>query len=417
MKMLLKNVFHNGKERNITIAEGKIAKIDLADNDNDKNAEVIDCRGKAILPSFANTHTHASMMFLRGIGEDKELFAWLNEDVWPREKKLNPELVYAMSRFAVLEMIKTGTTFFSDMYFYVDETVRAVQEMGVRAAISYVGMDFSDKDKTRSETEAMERFLAVKPPSERIVKVGGCHSVYTASEAMFAAAKELCEKYGAYIHIHASETEKEVADCLKEFGCRPVELLYKRGMLGKKTVLAHCVHLSYDEIKIMADTGTVVAHCPASNMKLNSGRMPWQKYLDAGLRLTIGTDGVSSNNSLSMMTEMKIAALSAKSISNDFAAGRTTDIFKAATANGFAAFGYNAGKIEEGAAADFILVDMRNPLLMPNHNMVSNMIYSADSSCITDVFCDGKRLMADGHVKDEEEIISGFAKAVTILGA
>ncbi len=415
--MLLKNIFHNGKELDILIDDGKIAKIGFDGTGETDVGEVIDCRGKAILPSFANTHTHASMMFLRGIGEDKELFAWLNQDIWPREKKLNPELVYALSRFAILEMIKTGTTFFSDMYFYVDETVRAVQEMGVRAAISYVGMDFSDKNKTISETETMERFLSAKPPSERIVKAGGCHSVYTASEAMFAAAKDLCDKYGAYVHIHASETEKEVADCLNEFGCRPVELLYKRGMLGKKTVLAHCVHLSDAEIKIMADTGTVVAHCPASNMKLNSGRMPWQKYADAGLRLTIGTDGVSSNNSLSMITEMKIAALSAKSISNDFAAGRTVDVFKAATVNGFETFGFNAGKIEEGADADFILVDTRNPLLMPSYNMVSNMIYSADSSCITDVFCAGRRLMADGHVKDEDEIIAGFAKATALLDA
>ena len=412
--MLLKNVFHNGKETNVVLADGKITKIG---GDVDKNAEAIDCRGKAILPSFANTHTHASMMFLRGIGEDKDLFDWLNQDIWPREKKLNPEMVYALSRFAVLEMIKTGTTFFSDMYFYVDETVRAVREMGVRAAISYVGMDFSDKNKTRSETEAMERFLSVKSPSERIVKAGGCHSVYTASESMFTTARELCEKYDAYIHIHASETEKEVSDCMNEFGCRPVELLHRRGMLGQKTVLAHCVHLSDNEIKIMADTGTTIAHCPASNMKLNSGQMPWQKYLDAGLRLTIGTDGASSNNSLSMLAEMKIAALSAKSVSKDIYAGKTDDVFAAATVNGFKTFGFNAGKIEEGCAADFILVDMNNPLLMPNHNMVSNMIYAADSSCITDVFCAGRRLMVDGHVKDEDEIIVGFKKAVSALGA
>ena len=204
---------------------------------------------------------------------------------------------------------------------------------------------------------------------------------------------------------------------MQKFGCRPVELLYKWGVMGENILFAHAVHLNDDEIQLVKKTGTTLAHCPTSNLKLGSGQMPLQKYLNAGLKLTLGTDSVASNNSLSMISEMKLAALSAKNKADSVLAGKVEDIFKIATQNGFKAFGIKAGAIKEGNLADFILVDMNNQFLLPNNNLKSNMIYAADSSCITDVFCDGKPVMRNKAVPNEAEIISEFKRVCADLSA
>lgn len=410
---LLKKVLLNGKEQDILINGNQICRID-DDIENDE-AEVIVCQNKAILPSFCNTHTHASMMFLRGIGEDKELFSWLNEDIWPREAKLTPEMIYHLSRFALLEMIKTGTTLFADMYFYPQETIRAVQDMGIRGAVSFLGMDFFDASKAQIQAAEMETFLNQKVPSDRIIKGLSCHAIYTTSKSLFLKAKELATKYNTFLHIHSSETNQEINDCLKAHHCRPVQLLRQWGVLGGQTVLAHCLHLDEDEIRTLAETKTVIAHCPSSAFKLNSGQMDLQKYLDAGIKVTLGTDGVSSNNSLSMLWEMKLAALSAKNKANNISAGKVNDIFQIATRNGFEAFGLNAGEIAVGKLADFILVDLNNVFLMPNHNLISNMIYAADSSCITDVFCNGVPVMRNRIIPNETEIKDHFNQIVSFF--
>ena len=410
---LLKKVLLNGKEQDILINGNQICRID-DDIENDE-AEVILCQNKAILPSFCNTHTHASMMFLRGIGEDKELFSWLNEDIWPREAKLTPEMIYHLSRFALLEMIKTGTTLFADMYFYPQETIRAVQDMGIRGAVSFLGMDFFDASKAQIQAAEMETFLNQKAPSDRIIKGLSCHAIYTTSKSLFLKAKELATKYNTFLHIHSSETNQEINDCLKAHHCRPVQLLRQWGVLGGQTVLAHCLHLDEDEIRTLAETKTVIAHCPSSAFKLNSGQMDLQKYLDAGIKVTLGTDGVSSNNSLSMLWEMKLAALSAKNKANNISAGKVNDIFQIATRNGFEAFGLNAGEITVGKLADFILVDLNNVFLMPNHNLISNMIYAADSSCITDVFCNGVPVMRNRIIPNETEIKDHFNQIVSFF--
>ena len=411
--ILLKNVFLNSNICDILIDGNKIAKI--TDNLNTSADEIIDCRDKAILPSFCNTHTHASMMFLRGIGEDKNLFDWLNQDIFPREAKLKPEHIYPLSRYALLEMIKTGTTCFTDMYFYVPETLRAVQNMGIRTVLPYLGMDFFDDKNTEKHIKEVLQYLKAPSPNSRIKKALCCHSVYTCSQRLIQEFSNLAKKYDTYLQIHVSETQKEVEDCVRKFDCRPAELLYKWGIMGPKTLFAHAVHLNDDEIQLVKKTGTVLGHCPTSNLKLGSGQMPLQKYLDAGLKVTLGTDGVSSNNSLSMISEMKMATLSAKNKADSVLAATVDDIFRIATKNGFEAFGINAGEIKEGKLADFILVDMNNQFLLPNNNLKSNMIYAADSSCITDVFCDGIPLMRNRKVPHESEIISGFKQVCSDL--
>lgn len=411
--ILLQNVFLNNKVCDILIEENKISKI--ADKIDTPADEVIDCTDKAILPPFCNTHTHTSMMFLRGIGEDKELFDWLNQDIFPREAKLKPEHIYPLSRYAILEMIKTGTTCFTDMYFYIFGTLKAVQEMGIRVVLPYLGMDFFDDKNTEKHIKEAIQYLDVPSPCSRIKKAICCHSIYTCSQQLIQKFLQLAKKYNTYLQIHVSETQKEVNDCIQKFGCRPVELLYKWGFMGPQVLFAHAVHLNDNEIRLVKETGTVLAHCPTSNLKLGSGQMPLQKYLDAGVKVTLGTDGVSSNNSLSMISEMKLAALSAKNKANSVSVGRVDDIFHIATKNGFDAFGIDAGEIKEGKLADFILVDMNNQFLLPNNNLISNMIYAADSSCITDVFCDGKPVMRNKVIPHEDEIIADFKRVCADL--
>jgi 5-methylthioadenosine/S-adenosylhomocysteine deaminase len=355
-------------------------------------------------------HTHASMMFLRGVGEDKELFSWLSQNIWPKEAQLTGEMIYYISRFAILEMIKTGTTFFCDMYFHCNETLRAVDEMGIRAHISELAMDFFDEEQTQLQKESLLKFISQESKSDLITKGISCHSVYTTSKELLKFAQELAQKHDTFLHIHASETKKEVVDCVDQYKLRPIELLNSLNILGEKTILAHGVHLTNNELNLIAKSNTTIAHCPISNLKLNSGQMNLQQYLNKGINVALATDGVASNNSLSMIDEMKVAALSAKNKANDTTCGKVADIFKMATENGAKAFNINAGEIKEGKLADFILVDLNNPLLIPNTNLLSNMIYSADSSCITDVFCNGKQLMKNKIIKDEEEIIRHFKK-------
>ena len=405
----------NDKTRDILIDKNKIAEI--SDRINTSADEVIDCTDKAVLPSFCNTHTHAGMMFLRGIGEDKNLFDWLNQDIFPKEAKIKPEHLYPLSRYALLEMIKTGTTCFTDMYFEVPGTIRAVKEMGLRSVIPYPGMDFFDEKETEARIRRATRYLEEPSENSRIKKALFCHSVYTCSQKLICGFSDLAKKYDTYLQIHVSETQKEVDDCIRKFGCRPVELLYKWGIMGPKTLFAHAVHLNDDEIRLVKKTGTVLAHCPSSNLKLGSGQMNLQKYLDEGLKITLGTDGVSSNNSLSMISEMKTAALSAKNKAGSVLAGKVDDIFQIATKNGFNAFGIDAGEIKEGRLADFILVDRNNQFLLPNNNLKSNMIYAADSSCITDVFCDGKPIMRNRTIPHESEIVSDFKRVCCDLAS
>jgi len=413
--ILLQNVFLNNKVCDILIDKNKIAKI--SDKISIQADEVIDCTDKAILPSFCNTHTHASMMFLRGIGEDKTLYDWLNKEMFPREAKLKPEHMYSLSRYAVLEMIKTGTTCFVDMYFHVSGTVKAVQDMGIRAVIPYLGMDFFDDKNTETAICKAIQYLEEPLRDVKIKKALCCHSIYTCSQKLIQKFSELVKQYNTCLQIHVSETQKEVDDCIQKFGCRPVELLYAWGIMGPNTLFAHSVHFNDDELQLVKKTGTTLAHCPTSNLKLGSGQMPLQKYLNAGVKLTLGTDSVASNNSLSMISEMKLAALSAKNQADSVLTGKVDDIFKIATQNGFEAFGIKAGEIKEGNLADFILVDMNNQFLLPNNNLKSNMIYAADSSCITDVFCDGRPIMRNKVVPNEAEIISEFKRVCTDLSA
>ena len=404
MSVLLKNVTLNRQKTDVFIQENIFQKIEP--NQNVSADQVIDCQNLAILPAFYNNHTHAPMTIFRGISDDKNLFDWLNNDIWPREAKLNDQMIYTATKFAVLEMIKTGTVFFSDMYFGMKPMMQAVADMGIRSALSYGALDLFDADKRKQEIQCIRDFFELPNPApELIQKTLSIHAVYTVSDELIRFNVDMAKQYDTRLHIHACETKKEVDDCWCEHGCSPIQYLDKLGALSEKTILAHSVWLDDKDIDILAEKGVWLCTNPSSNYKLNSGVFMLQKLLDKGCRITLGTDGAASNNALNMMSEMKLCALSGKIQSNNPTAANANDVFKIATQNGADAFGLNGGKIEEGKLADCILVDLNNHFLTPDYNLISNMVYAADSSCIDTVICNGKILMQNHHVPGEEELI------------
>ncbi len=383
--LLIKNVLLDGEKKTLLCRDGRFVSLDAAPGA--EAARVIDAEGLAILPAFYNTHTHAAMTLMRGYGDDRPLHEWLEQWVWPYEDSLGAKDIRRGSEIAIREMISTGTVFFNDMYFFIDETIDLVKASGMRAAIGVTLMDNHPK-ALRDEKSALVRAWK---DSERLLLTVAPHSVYTASKDTLQEAANLARENGRKIHIHISETAKEVKECLAKTGMTPVRYLDSLGLLGPDVIAAHCVHVDKEEWDILAERGVTVSHCPCSNMKLGSGRFPYELAIASGARITLGTDGCSSNNNLDMREEMKTAALLAK-VTGDAALLSASQVLKWATRNGAEAFGYDAGEIARGRLADAILVDLGNPKMNPCHNLISNWVYAADSSCIKYVICNGKVL-------------------------
>lgn len=406
MSILIKNILHNNQRVDVYIKDNVFSSIgDCSDCRADK---IIDGSNKAIIPAFYNTHNHAAMSILRGYSDDKPLFEWLQKDIWPIEDKLTPDDIYIASRLAILEMIKSGTVFFADMYFFGEQTMRAVAEMGIRAAISRVEMDLFNPETTALKKKDTDDFLSYPNPCpERIIKCLSCHAVYTVSDELFKYAQKVAAENDMYVQIHVSETAQENEECLQKCGMSPIAKLDSLGILGPKTILAHAVHLSEQDIEIIKKRGAVISTNPTSNIKLNSGLFMFEKlYSQIPAQITLGTDGACSNNNLSMIESIKLCSFAAKIQADSALAGKADDVFKIATVNGAKAFGLNAGKIELGCLADCLLVDLDNPFLVPNYNLISNLVYAADSSCICDVICNGRLVMENRIVPGEQNIIS-----------
>ena len=386
MSLLIKNVLLDGSPRNILVRDGRFECLDAAEGAVAE--QILDGTGTAILPAFYNTHTHAAMTLLRGYGDDNPLHVWLEEYVWPYENKLGPEDIRRGSDMAVREMVSTGTVFFSDMYFDIDETMASVKEGGIRAAIGVTVMENHPKVLQEEKADRVRRWH----DSESLLLTVAPHAVYTVGRETLIKAARLARDNGRKLHIHLSETSKEVQDCLARTGMTPVRYLDSIGFLGPDVIAAHCVHVDKEEWDILAGRGVTVSHCPCSNMKLGSGRFPYELAIASGVRVTLGTDGASSNNNLDMREEMKMAALLAK-VTGDAALLNARQVLDLATRNGAEAFGLDAGVIAEGKLADAILVSMDDPRMQPCHNLVSNWVYSADSSCIKHVICNGRILL------------------------
>jgi 5-methylthioadenosine/S-adenosylhomocysteine deaminase len=405
MSILLKQVQHEEQTVDVLIDGNRIKMI--GDCSGQTAETVLDGRNKAILPTFHNAHTHAAMAYMRSYADDLELFTWLNDHVWPLESKVTEADVYDGARLACLEMIKSGTTFFNDMYWFWHGTAHAVDEMGLRAALSAVFIDFDDPVKAKAQMEQNEHLFTERTRySDRVIFQLGPHAIYTVSEKSLRWCKEFADEHGLMIHIHLSETQKEVADCIAKHGMRPADYLDSIGFLGPNVAAAHCIWLEKSEMDLLAERGVKALHCPSSNMKLASGKFRFTDAVNAGMQVAIGTDGSASNNCLDMGSEIKMAALLEKHFTGNTTVLNAQTAWHAGTRACAEFYGLNSGIIAEGALADCMLVDLNNERLVPGHHLIADMVYSADSSCIDTVICNGKILMQDRRVEGEEEIIA-----------
>lgn len=387
-RLLLKGVLHGGRTRNILI-EGKRFK-DMDAPAEVADARVMDAAGLAVLPALYNTHTHAAMTLLRGYADDMALHTWLQDYIWPFEDKLTPQDVRRGSEIAVREMLQSGSVFFNDMYFDIEETIDVVNRLGTRAAIGITVMENHSKAVTEEKKEFVRQWH--DPTGGRIRLVMAPHAIYTVGEKKLRDCAAFARENGMLLHIHLSETLKEEEDCLREHGTTPVRYLDSIGFLGPDVIAAHCVHVDDGEAAILAERGVTVSHCPCSNMKLSSGVFPYRRMMQAGCRITLGTDGASSGNNLDLREAMKFAALLAKT-GGDPELLPAGEVLRWATEAGAEAFGIDAGTVAPGRLADCLLIDLSDIRMQPCHSLVSNFVYAADSRCIRHVLCDGKMVL------------------------
>ncbi|MDL5363519.1 amidohydrolase [Halalkalicoccus sp. NIPERK01] len=376
--------------------------------------ERLDAAGSLVIPGLVNAHGHAAMTLLRGYADDKPLDAWLQEDIWPAEAELTPEDVRAGAELGIVEMIKSGTTAFADMYFEVPEIAAAVEESGTRARLGHgivtVGKD--DEDARADVEESIEVAREFDGTGEKRISTAVMpHSLTTVSEEHLARAVEGAREAGVPVHFHANETREEVDPIVEEREMRPLEYAAELGLLSEEDFLAHGVHLDGREIELLAETGMGVVHCPASNMKLASGMAPVQAMLDAGVTVGLGTDGAASNNDLDPFDEMRDAAMVGKLAASDASAVPAEAVVEMATTGSAEAIGIRSGKIEAGANADLAVVDFEKPHLTPAHDPVSHLAYAVRGSDVRHTVCDGEVLMRDREVLTlDEKRVRGTAE-------
>jgi 5-methylthioadenosine/S-adenosylhomocysteine deaminase len=377
----------------------------------DKTDLVIDGRRKAVIPGLMNCHTHAAMTLFRSYADDMKLHEWLETKIWPLEAKLDGEAVYWGTKLACLEMLKSGTTFFADMYFYCEDIARAVSDMGIRACISSAFFDFFDPGILEENMKRVEKELSTLEKYEMVIPSVGPHAVYTVSLEGLKRAAELANERNIPVHFHLAETEREVLDFRKKHGKGIIQVLDEIGFLSPRLIAAHSVWLDDSEIQLLAKRGVNAVHCPASNMKLCVGKaINFTAMKEAGLNVCLGTDGAASNNNLDILEEMKFAALLQKFFYNDPTLMKADEVFAMATVNAARAFRLRAGMIKEGYLADLVIVDLRKSFMSPDHSLVSNLVYSASSECVDTVIVGGKIIVQNGVFPDEERIIEKASK-------
>lgn len=393
------------KNGNIYIENEKIKKItsDKIDFSYDKK---IDGKNYLAMPGFVNAHTHVGMSLFRNFSDDVELMTWLNEKIWPLEDKLIEEDVYWASLLSYAEMIMTGTTSFADMYYFEDQTIKALEKSKMRAQISR-GLTLEDKNYKKIE-ENIELFKKYDNSQNGRINIAfGPHAVYTTDKNYLKEINKYAKKYKMPIHIHLSETKTENTDCMKRFNQSPTEVFEECGIFENKTIAAHGVYLSDKDLDILSKYDVSVVHNPSSNLKLSSGFLDCTRVINKKINLAMGTDSSASNNNLSMIKEISLTSLVSKY--NNPQNLKAYDVLKMATINGAKALGLDdkIGSLEEGKLADIILIDLNNPNHTPQNNLISSLPYSTFDKDVSYVIINGDLVYDDKKFVylNEEEII------------
>ncbi len=369
---------------------------------------VIDGGRKLVLPGFVNAHTHLPMVLFRGLADDLLLRVWLEEHIWPIEKDLHPEEVYWGVLFGLAEMIHGGTTTCADMYFHTDAIGRAVEEVGVRALLSCgiiaERLDAHGKRELKKAEEAITHWEGAA--NGRIRTAVSPHAIYTCGEPVWHAAIDLAGKYAVPIHTHLAESAEETKWCQKNLGLRPVPALDRIGAFSVPALVAHCVRVDKADIRLLAERGVTVVHCPKSNAKLGNGIAPLAAMRAAGVRVALGTDGAATNNSLDMIEEMRMATLLEKGIEEDPTALPARDVVEMATRVGAEALGMGTKRLAVGEPADLVLIDLDSIRTLPAYDPFSALVYAAHVEDVTDVIVAGRFLLKDKELLtiDEERV-------------
>ncbi|QEK11880.1 amidohydrolase [Crassaminicella thermophila] len=357
--------------------------------------KLISATDKLVMPGLINTHTHLPMSLLRNYADDLPLWEWLTEKVWPIEPKLTEEIVYWGSMLSIAELIMSGVTCFNDMYNFADTVAKAAQDAKIRGCICDTLFDKTRDDQSDFKITRDLYKKWHKSNNDRIRVFVGPHAPYTCSADYLKKIIPLAKELNTGIHIHLSESIKEVQDSINTYGKSPVKHLYDLGLFDVHTLAAHCVHLSDEDILILKDKNVHVLNNPVSNLKLANGFSPVYKMLKNKINVALGTDSSCSNNNLNMFEEMKLASILNKGITGDSTAVPAATALKMATINGAKALGIEdkVGSIEVGKCADIILIDLNKPHLYPKHNIVSLLVYSIQGSDVDTVIVDGNILM------------------------
>lgn len=405
--ILITNVWLYKERKDVLIQGNKIQSVEPAGTiPIEGHDKVIDGSDKAIIPGFVNAHAHSAMTLFRGVGEDVPLDQWLRERIWPYEAKLDEEMVYWGAKLACIEMIRTGTTTFNDMYWHLNGTKRAAEEMGMRSVQSFTWLDnFDDSIIEQNKTMMKEAHKASVQWSSLTTFAISPHAIYTVAEKSFRYINAYAKDNDILVHTHLAETRSEMDQAERNFGMSPTEYLNKLSLLSPSLIAAHSLWLSSDDIKLLGDNGVNTVHNPNSNLKLASGyKFKYNELRDAGANVCLGTDGCASSNNLDMIDSMKTAALLQKVWRNDPGAIPIKELMNVASLNGAKALRIHAGKIAPGYLADVALVNMARPSFVPNHYFLANLVYAANGECIDTVICDGKIIMENQQIPGQEKI-------------
>lgn len=411
MDLTLRNglVYRDGEitEVDVGISGSKIAAIGSLE----PGATDLDLSNQLLLPGFVNAHAHASMTIFRGFADEYPFDEWLNERVLPVESELTEREIRIGAELAALEMIRTGTTAFGDMYLDSEIVAKVVEAAGLKAALgTVVFTDGRPKAEAKADiTDVLDEARTLHGSADgRIRSLLTPHAPYSVDEWALEELAKASREIGCPTHIHLNETEREVAEYLDATGERPASRLAEIGYWDAPGYVAHGIHLSDAEIDILASADIGVAHCPAANMKLATGQAPVADLLQSGVRVGIGTDGAGSNNNLDMLEEMKLAALLGKHGESDASVLPPETVIKMATEHGADLLGFESGQIEEGRPADLVAVDLDSPQMQPTHDPLSHVVYSASGGDVRTTIVDGQVLYQDGEFQtlDQDRILN-----------